>query len=432
MNIVNSLFKRVGLYIQPKLATLKLKIPAYSSDAGKVLGIGINGEIIPTIATASGYSYKGAILINTDFPLIAGVTDGDWYNVTAVTVTDNAGITYTNTGLIFVSGDEIYWDGSTWQDYGNVKLSLTNNTTWVGNALNVPTEESVLMAANTIKVNATTGSAKGTDLALTNNQVLGRLSGNIVPIDLVTSSLSIQSFNVSPYTDLALEANWINNRSTVIASTGDEFLYGGFDSGTIGYIFGTESGWIRGLSNNLLDAISSATLIAQLVTTGNWTKVSDGLYISTASVTTGDLNQEYYVNGNLYKCIAGHPKHTWLRIGTLDVITVSTDFIEIGEPLLGVVTTNTFTRAIATKYTSISVKNNVAVAGTICIGTSAGASDIVPVTNLAASTTVIYDLLMTIDQYTDYSTTQTYHVTITTTGAVIDVNLKMKKQLLYM
>ena len=69
------------------------------------------------------YSYKGAISVNTEFPLKASVQIGDWYNVTA-SVTDNAGATYTNTGLTFTNGDDIFWNGSTWLPYGNAATAL--------------------------------------------------------------------------------------------------------------------------------------------------------------------------------------------------------------------------------------------------------------------------------------------------------------------
>jgi len=68
-------------------------------------------------AMPSPFLYKGSIAVNTEFPLIANVLSGWFYTVTA-DVTDNAGATYTNTGLAFTPSEEIVWDGSTWVRLG--------------------------------------------------------------------------------------------------------------------------------------------------------------------------------------------------------------------------------------------------------------------------------------------------------------------------
>lgn len=76
-----------------------------------------------TIGTlVSPFLYKGAIAVNTNFPLLAVVQAGWLYTLTA-DVTDNAGATYTNTGLAFLAGDEIVWSGATWVKVGS---TLTN------------------------------------------------------------------------------------------------------------------------------------------------------------------------------------------------------------------------------------------------------------------------------------------------------------------
>jgi hypothetical protein len=68
-------------------------------------------------AMPSPFLYKGSIAVNTSFPLIANVLSGWFYTITA-DVTDNAGATYTNTGLVFTPSEEIVWDGSTWVRLG--------------------------------------------------------------------------------------------------------------------------------------------------------------------------------------------------------------------------------------------------------------------------------------------------------------------------
>ena len=76
----------------------------------------------------SPLQYKGAIAVNTSFPLVALVTAGWMYHITA-DVTDNAGATYTNTGTAFLAGDEVVWDGSAWIKTGN---TLTNPLQYKG------------------------------------------------------------------------------------------------------------------------------------------------------------------------------------------------------------------------------------------------------------------------------------------------------------
>jgi hypothetical protein len=66
--------------------------------------------------------FKGAIAVNTDFPLIAEVQIG-WLYVCNAGVTDNAGVLYTNTGQTFNAGDEIAWVGSSWDLFGNADVS---------------------------------------------------------------------------------------------------------------------------------------------------------------------------------------------------------------------------------------------------------------------------------------------------------------------
>lgn len=73
-------------------------------------------------------SYEGSIAVNTDFPLIAAVSQGDYYQVTASCI-DNAGATYTNTGLQVLDGDEIVWNGTTWDLLGGERSRTAVSTT---------------------------------------------------------------------------------------------------------------------------------------------------------------------------------------------------------------------------------------------------------------------------------------------------------------
>ena len=73
--------------------------------------------VLPSGGGGGGGGLAGTISVNTDFPLIADVADGDIYRVLA-DVTDNAGALYTNTGQSFVAGGEIIWNGTDWTELG--------------------------------------------------------------------------------------------------------------------------------------------------------------------------------------------------------------------------------------------------------------------------------------------------------------------------
>lgn len=90
------------------------------ASAGVVSAILRAGKQITDIdipLLASALQFKGSISVNTDFPLIAAVQPGWMYRV-LVNVTDNAGVTYTNTGQTFLPGAEIAWNGTNWSEMG--------------------------------------------------------------------------------------------------------------------------------------------------------------------------------------------------------------------------------------------------------------------------------------------------------------------------
>ena len=78
---------------------------------------------------SSPFTPQGGITISSDFPTLADVQNGWWYEIKA-TVTDNDA-SKTNTGQSFEAGDEIYWNGTDWTVCGNeniyLKLDCTND-----------------------------------------------------------------------------------------------------------------------------------------------------------------------------------------------------------------------------------------------------------------------------------------------------------------
>lgn len=83
--------------------------PYFLTSAGVEMNLGMIGSA-PLV-------FKGAISLNTDFPLVAAVQSGWMYRV-LVSVTDNAGATYTNTGQSFVEKSEVAWNGTNWTVLG--------------------------------------------------------------------------------------------------------------------------------------------------------------------------------------------------------------------------------------------------------------------------------------------------------------------------
>jgi hypothetical protein len=76
-----------------------------------------SGRLTPFTTLDNPIQFRGTISVAADFPTSAAVQTG-WLYFIQATVTDNDP-TKTNTGLSFVDGDEIAWDGSTWELLGN-------------------------------------------------------------------------------------------------------------------------------------------------------------------------------------------------------------------------------------------------------------------------------------------------------------------------
>lgn len=114
-----------------------LNIVNTSTQAGQVLKSTADGSIEFVTSSVVNSNYKGEINVNTDFPLVLDVEPGWWYTI-STDVTDNAGVTYTNTGLSFLVGETIYWDGETWNYYS--RDTLTKDTVWVGDDSNLAIE----------------------------------------------------------------------------------------------------------------------------------------------------------------------------------------------------------------------------------------------------------------------------------------------------
>lgn len=74
-------------------------------------------------------------------------------------------------------------------DYGDITVSGTGTVMTIDNNV-VSNAKAADMAANTIKANATAGTADPADLAVGTNTVVGRVGGNIVAAQLVTAQIT--------------------------------------------------------------------------------------------------------------------------------------------------------------------------------------------------------------------------------------------------
>lgn len=183
-----------------------------------------DGQFKPV--TSNGYAYAGSITVAADFPTLVAVVDFSWYNILG-NVTDND-ITKTNTGTSWLIGDEIYWDGTTWQDYGNVKLSLSNGNIWVGNALNSPTEVLLPVCLTDGDKGDITIGGTGTTMTIDSNAVDNsklakipayRMKGNNTGVEANALDLTTAEVKTLLSNTTAITVGNVNNYSTWLIGT---------------------------------------------------------------------------------------------------------------------------------------------------------------------------------------------------------------------
>lgn len=134
--------------------------------------------------------YRGQIFIASDFPTLAQVAVGDWYNV-MMDVTDN-NPSKTNTGQSFQAGDEIFWNGTSWSEVGsidlaslsatspinynsttgNFSLSYTSRFILTGGALDLASPAFSLAGENYLSFNPTTQTLTANSINLSGSNVM--------------------------------------------------------------------------------------------------------------------------------------------------------------------------------------------------------------------------------------------------------------------
>ena len=154
--------------------------------------------------------FKGVINNSSDFPLVSDVKVGWMYAVNSGVTDDDP--TKTNTGLSFISGEEIFWDGSTWGRFGGqVDLSVyvtkvgtpvneelgvwtgdgtiegDSNLSWDGSSLVVNGNFNLTSSSNGLTINQTGGStnnfvafqSSGTEVAYMDGNQIGMPRGSV-------------------------------------------------------------------------------------------------------------------------------------------------------------------------------------------------------------------------------------------------------------
>jgi hypothetical protein len=474
MNSLKTWFKKVGNYLLPKQATLGLKIPSLADITPAGLGVNIDGTIVRIVAL-SGDGYQGEIAINTDFPLIAGVTAGDWYSVTA-NVTDNAGVLYTNTGQSFVIGDTIYWNGTAWNTYDNFSASTSKfvdytgtietfvttpialsfvkddivriNTITYGNKIyllvsndnpansanyreiysygkdavaivnNISNFNNILSATDTtVQAALETIDDGAVKKSLTQDKMwIGDASNLPEEIDTVISSLTTDNIAGTALED---DLNWYNNQSTAMSgSAGDRYSGVTYIGVTIITEYTLSSFWLMTLSNPWIDSSSTtgALLVLELEDEGNWTTSE---YLS----EYGDTGYQYKNSGYIYECtgrddISGDA--IWIRNPKFSGAVIIPDVTYLPVPdASNYLDNDTFVIPIQHKVISIILEELDATGGNFSIGSTDGDDDIVTEFALSGVANTLKDLIyIQLDTMLSTSATKTLYINISTAAEV--------------
>jgi len=192
----------------------------YTGQAGRVLQVNATADGLEFGSGISGgLIFKGAISIPADFPTLAEVETGWFYTITAE-VTDNDP-TRTNTGLSFVIGDEIAWNGSTWIVIGNELRGLQQSYD-IGN--NIITDGRPLWIENSgSNYNGTNSSLKsyqgsdGTQINQVFNHEINALP-NVVFTSLIFGDLAV-TFPASDQIETGIDLTTLDNPPGVAGTT---------------------------------------------------------------------------------------------------------------------------------------------------------------------------------------------------------------------
>lgn len=94
----------------------------YLDDAVDAIDVRVTAVEAAIGGATNPFNFAGTIAAAAGFPTAAAVVEGDVYVITADVIDGDA--TKTNTGLNFLAGSKIVWDGTTWQDDDEVESGI--------------------------------------------------------------------------------------------------------------------------------------------------------------------------------------------------------------------------------------------------------------------------------------------------------------------
>lgn len=251
----------------------------FTTQAGLTLGAG-QYVIIPSNANSANYFF-GPITSYSDTTLVVNVTvtsgsgtHADWNILISGPQGPTGGITTTGSPA---SGNLTKFSGSstiTNADLvGDVTTTGTVTTTIAANA--VTNAKLATMAANTVKTNATAGSATPTDVALSTSNLFGRGStGNIAPITL-DSTLTMATDVLSATTATASQLGASSPDNTTITATAGVYKVTTSTSSVLGVskpdgstITVSSGVYSTTATSQLMTPFALGSMITAIVTTG--------------------------------------------------------------------------------------------------------------------------------------------------------------------
>jgi len=219
------------------------------------------------------------------------------------------------------------------------------------------------------------------------------------------------------YAPLAVESNWLNNMTNVVAGQPGEIRFGTGSTGTKYYVFYTSSDCMRIYADN---RITDATLISALQNSANWTA-------NTYNASLGDYGQRYIDNTYEYVCVNG-AGHVWYRNLIVSQTTTTTDASFLPKLQLSLGKADNSTIEIEAKYDIISiiVEAETTTAGDISIGSADGLSDVVASTALPTIIGTKKRLIYIINPDFPKATNRTLYVNISS-AATVKINILIQK-----
>lgn len=287
-----------------------------------------SGSGIPW-AVASG---SADVIVATYNPVITTLTDGLLLSFRAFAANATTTPTFAPNGL---TAHTITQLGGSALVAGNIAAILAEyivrynlaNTRW--ELLNPSAAGSSSITANSVVANPTAGAAVPTAVALTTQQALGRLGGNIVGIPIGVGANSLVEFDASskypaadgsqitnvgvsvtvqtasasstlPFTGLDFTTYWYEYEfeDIIISSNGSFTLNSSTNNGGA---YATLGAWVAGVSSSIFVGENSSTIIgnanATIIAGGDTATPTNGRLIIDQASSSAQMDMRYMLNG---------------------------------------------------------------------------------------------------------------------------------------